>query len=524
MEALEKFISTISQSLETEAVLLLSEVSPGLFDSLNAQHTGGVADLILGEYTFGKPDVSLDLDSRTIRVKDYWAKIHTALAKLSSNGIGVFVTLDDMWSTRQGAQFIEELEASGAFLEAIIKMPPNLLQGTALQPYLSIWSRRASSTIFLGELANADLAVSLAENFINSTGSDSQLDGVLVPRADFSGYKNFESNQRIERLVSQYKNYQRYVLEDFAIGVNAIRSGEAHEPIGNCIYLPKIGTAPAVANDQERRMKDQNYYQVPLQENVLAEYLAAYFDSELGREILVAARRGATILQMPRSAVRTLEIAVPDMGTQLRIVEMRNRLESLKGKIERLEKEFAVSPDSSWVVDETEQFEKVLDRASEEQILLAAIRSGESKTMEFKQTLELDVQSGDKRKELRIASLKTIVGFLNSDGGRLFVGVADDGSVFGIEEEIEKFHRGLDDKFLLHFKNLFKSAIGEQFYPIVDYDIRLLSGKKVLLVSCTKSNHPCYLNGQDFYVRTNPATDKLEGPSLVDYVRERFPN
>ena len=26
----------------------------------------------------------------------------------------------------------------------------------------------------------------------------------------------------------------------------------------------------------------------------------------------------------------------------------------------------------------------------------------------------------------------------------------------------------------------------------------------------------------DFYVRTTPATDKLEGPSQIDYIRTRF--
>jgi len=36
------------------------------------------------------------------------------------------------------------------------------------------------------------------------------------------------------------------------------------------------------------------------------------------------------------------------------------------------------------------------------------------------------------------------------------------------------------------------------------------------------STIPCYLDGVDFYVRTNPATDKLVGPKLVEYVKQRF--
>jgi hypothetical protein len=44
----------------------------------------------------------------------------------------------------------------------------------------------------------------------------------------------------------------------------------------------------------------------------------------------------------------------------------------------------------------------------------------------------------------------------------------------------------------------------------------------VLYVNCEKSAKPCYLDGKDFYVRTNPSTDKLEGPKLVNYIQNHF--
>ena len=44
----------------------------------------------------------------------------------------------------------------------------------------------------------------------------------------------------------------------------------------------------------------------------------------------------------------------------------------------------------------------------------------------------------------------------------------------------------------------------------------------VLTVKCKESKSPCYLDNSDFYVRTNPATDKLDGPKLVQYVRNHF--
>jgi hypothetical protein len=48
------------------------------------------------------------------------------------------------------------------------------------------------------------------------------------------------------------------------------------------------------------------------------------------------------------------------------------------------------------------------------------------------------------------------------------------------------------------------------------------AGISVLLVTCTPGSSACYLNGKDFYLRTIPATNKLEGPDLVDYCKQRF--
>ena len=87
--------------------------------------------------------------------------------------------------------------------------------------------------------------------------------------------------------------------------------------------------------------------------------------------------------------------------------------------------------------------------------------------------------------------------------------------------EIQKFYKSLD-KFLLHWKNLLKVRIGEQYYPFIEYRIVNINNMNILLIECTPSQSGCYLDGNDFYVRTNPATDKLEGPKLVEYVKNHF--
>lgn len=66
------------------------------------------------------------------------------------------------------------------------------------------------------------------------------------------------------------------------------------------------------------------------------------------------------------------------------------------------------------------------------------------------------------------------------------------------------------------------SKIGSEFYPLIDFDLFQVLDKQVLRVDCTLSQKACFYDGNEFYVRTNPATDKLEGRQLIEYVKRRF--
>lgn len=152
------------------------------------------------------------------------------------------------------------------------------------------------------------------------------------------------------------------------------------------------------------------------------------------------------------------------------------------------------------------------------------VNRDESKTLEFKQTLSLDKRSGLVDKGKGVAVLKTIAAFLNSDGGTLLIGVADDHAIPGIVHEIDVLFKGNRDKFVLHFQELLKSKIGSNFFPLIDHKIVMLDEVPVLRVDVRASNAPCFIGGVDFYVRTNPATHNISGEQLLNYCRTRFPD
>ena len=120
--------------------------------------------------------------------------------------------------------------------------------------------------------------------------------------------------------------------------------------------------------------------------------------------------------------------------------------------------------------------------------------------------------------------LKTIAGFLNTDGGELFIGVSDDSKVLGIENELIKLHKSSKDKFQLHLKTLIKENIGLGSSNFINLELITINDKEIIHVSCKKSDEPVYIKDKDFYIRTGPATDKLEGRELVNYTTSRFKN
>lgn len=90
-----------------------------------------------------------------------------------------------------------------------------------------------------------------------------------------------------------------------------------------------------------------------------------------------------------------------------------------------------------------------------------------------------------------------------------------------MNSEISKFHKNID-KYLLNFKNQLKAKIGEEFYSLIDYKMIDVDGQHVLRVTCGIANTPCFIDDTEFYVRSGPSTDMLEGKKQHEYIQQRF--
>ncbi len=155
------------------------------------------------------------------------------------------------------------------------------------------------------------------------------------------------------------------------------------------------------------------------------------------------------------------------------------------------------------------------------------IKRGESKTLEFKSTLRWSLKE-DRQDDKGVthAVLKTIAAFLNTEGGDLLIGVADDGSIVGIErDQLES-----DDKFMRHLAQVVRNGLGDRAGTCIDPKTQVVQGKTVCVVSCQRSPEPVFLKWKaleatpegDFFVRSGPGTVKLPPESAREYTRTRF--
>ena len=154
------------------------------------------------------------------------------------------------------------------------------------------------------------------------------------------------------------------------------------------------------------------------------------------------------------------------------------------------------------------------------------IKRGESKTLEFKATLRWSLRDDRQDDKVTLAVLKTIAAFLNTEGGDLLIGVADDGAIVGIERD------GLesDDEFMRHLAQTVRNGLGDRASTCIDPKTQIVQGKTVCLVSCQRSPEPVFLKWKgmeaapagDFFVRSGPGTVRLDPESATEYVKTRF--
>ncbi len=166
---------------------------------------------------------------------------------------------------------------------------------------------------------------------------------------------------------------------------------------------------------------------------------------------------------------------------------------------------------------------------------------GESKSVEFKSSIGALVGESPKSDEekkgreagVRHAIVKTVCGFLNADGGTLFIGVDDGGQPLGLEPDLKTFAK--DNRDLDHYELTLRTMLDENLsQPTVQtvyIEFPEVQGVRICRVAVAPSVGPVYARPEkatkgskhtDFWVRTGNATKALDPENIVQYVRTHW--
>jgi hypothetical protein len=484
-------------------------------------------DMIVADLPLGMRRPSPEIRELPQRIRENWGYIYLCAQMLAERG-WLIANIEPGFSSGEWNDLLTLLKNQGVYQTAALEFTGEHYQGTMLPVMIGVFARIKPEKLFVAGIDATTSLDILGENLVSGQFGQTLSDGIGILPDQFRRVSQIKAAREIEALEAQYKRYKRKILvPEIAKSANVFvckQNGcfETHE---RAIYIPKVGVARVTSDVSKLESRHHNYYQVVVSDvDVLPEYLAVFFRSHLGALILSSVRdEGAVIPRINKAALEQIVVPVPSKDDQSMIILAYQRLSDLEGAVSLLQNDLSLNPSSApKVVEQAETMLQQVNRLSASDEILSLIRHGESKVLEFKQTLSGNRNAGAKEKFLEEAVLKTIVAFLNSQGGTLLVGVADDGQVTGLRGELDAHHAGSRDNLLKHFKNLFRSNVGETFYPHINYDIHAVNGELVLRVDCQASDKEAFFRSEDFYVRTNPATDLLKGQKMIEYIRTRF--
>jgi hypothetical protein len=155
------------------------------------------------------------------------------------------------------------------------------------------------------------------------------------------------------------------------------------------------------------------------------------------------------------------------------------------------------------------------------------IKSGESNSVEFKASLIWDYENKKPDKSLLgMVAARTISCFMNSDGGIILIGVADNKKILGLEKDLAELE-GSTDSFELHLTNVINKYLGKIKGTLVNVKFHTLEDKQVAALIIKKSPRPVYIKCEgkkEFYIRSSNSCQPLDVSEVPEYIKDHWPN
>jgi type I restriction enzyme R subunit len=154
------------------------------------------------------------------------------------------------------------------------------------------------------------------------------------------------------------------------------------------------------------------------------------------------------------------------------------------------------------------------------------IAKDETFEVEFKSTARWNLREECKDKRIEDAIVKTIAGFLNTDGGTLLIGVADGGEVNGLAYDLALVKPGSADGLVNWLTTHLINALQKPAVMRTRARIDQLSDGEICRIDVARSSAPVVARMSDgtdvFWVRMNNSTRSLAEVEAEEYVQDHW--
>jgi len=320
----------------------------------------GDFDLIVSSPPWGLPDQTVRIKdgNETIEVRDSetYILVLESARHLTKNGIGLFL-LPNSFFFQQGQSLVRKILAKfGLCVNSVIAVPAGAFSPfTGMPLNIVVISRTQTTDFFVGQLTpSADCRPLLNNLTKRKPGASIEL-GRIVRADEFISWQYLAAKEEEERLARR-SGLKAVQLSDVVIAVNMGKRTDdgGFENLPNCVYLPLIGTSPAVASLSDLRITPQNYAQLVVRAGVAhAEFLAGFFNSPLGRKTRDAMLSGTFIPKLSKQTITEGKTYLLPLDAQQEAAAVGREIQDVRLRLEQLERDLWSRPVDAAIVRKT---------------------------------------------------------------------------------------------------------------------------------------------------------------------------
>jgi len=154
------------------------------------------------------------------------------------------------------------------------------------------------------------------------------------------------------------------------------------------------------------------------------------------------------------------------------------------------------------------------------------IAKDETYGVEFKSTARWNLREARKDRRIEDALVKTVAGFLNTDGGTLLIGVGDDGRIIGLAHDLPLVKPTNADGLVNWLTTHLVNALNHSAVMRTRTRIDRVTDQDVCRIDVARSSVPVIARMSDgreaFWVRMNNSTRELPEIEVEEYVKDHW--